>query len=235
MLTLDPHYPLVTGINRGISKKLGSMEALSLIGGVQHVERTLKAMPGFARFMDGGAFHGAYGPRILAQLPAAVDKLRADPDSRQALMVIWDPLHDLFNPLPPRDLPCTALLQIFIRNGELILHTTMRSNDLWLGTPHDWIQFTQLQLAIAKSLDIPAGRYHHHAVSFHLYERDLDKVDGMHDPDDEPEFLDGIGYYGQPMTEIQLRARRLLARQPMGALSTIEQWHDHQQELIDLA
>src|SRR3546814_5271713 len=50
---------------------------------------------------DGVVFAGAYGPRINLQLDYVLNKLREDPDTRQAGLTIWRP-----NPQPSKDIPC---------------------------------------------------------------------------------------------------------------------------------
>jgi len=233
VMKLDPRYVLVTGINRGISLKLISMEGLQLIAGVTYPNRTILAAPNMANFTDGEVFHGAYGPRIAPQLPHVVERLRKDPDSRQALMTVFNPLYDLGGDPPPRDIPCTALIQFFIRKNRLVMHVTMRSNDVWWGTPHDWGQFSQLQMGVANTLDIEPGDYYHHAVSFHLYERDTEKIDTLTEPSGDPFMLDGIGYRGIPLSILKCRALSILNESSVEPLQSFsEQWHIEQQRKI---
>ncbi|WP_417924869.1 thymidylate synthase [Collimonas pratensis] len=48
-----------------------------------------------------------------------------------------------------------------------------RSNDLYLGTPHNVVQFTCLQEIMAGWLGIEVGSYVQICDSLHLYEHDL--------------------------------------------------------------
>ena len=234
VMRLDPEHVLVTGINRGVSLKLISMEALQLIAGVSYPFRTIAAAPNMERFTDGEIFHGAYGTRIRPQLDGVINRLKSDRDSRQAVITIWDPLHDLFGQPQPKDVPCTTMLQFFIRDDRLVMHVTMRSNDAWWGTPHDWGQFSQLQLALAHVLSIELGDYFHHAVSFHLYERDIEKIDMLTEPTGNPQTLGGIGHPGMSLVEMQKRARDLLDGELWDPLivTDAEAWHMQQQQLI---
>lgn len=175
----EPRDALPLGINRKPNKAIAVVEALQLIGGIQTPELVCRIQPNFKQFLDGEAFHGSYGPRLRNQLPHTVQKLLDDRDTRQAVMTIWDPAFD--NGSTVKDLPCTTMLQFLIRDGRLILHTTMRSNDVWWGLAYDAFQFTQLQLAVANFMGIPAGPYHHHAVSLHAYERDFDSIEDLID------------------------------------------------------
>lgn len=114
-------------------------------------------------------FSGAYGPKWIEQMPYILDTLTADPDSRQAIVNIWRD-----RPRQSADQPCTLNWQFFIRNGFVEMHTHMRSNDLWLGTPYDLYNFTQIQRWVAMMLKLPVGGYYHHVGSLHLYERNLE-------------------------------------------------------------
>jgi thymidylate synthase len=49
----------------------------------------------------------------------------------------------------------------------------LRSNDLFLGVPHNIVQFTALQEVVAGWLEVEPGEYHHMSDSLHVYERDL--------------------------------------------------------------
>lgn len=116
-----------------------------------------------------GHVTGAYGPRLLNfdevnQLQNVVETLKANPDSRNAVIQIFDHT-DTDNA------PCTLALQFVIRKERLVLMTSMRSNDLFLGLPHDLFAFTMLQEIVARSLRIEPGSYLHSVGSFHLYEK----------------------------------------------------------------
>ena len=52
----------------------------------------------------------------------------------------------------------------------------MRSNDVYLGLPHDIFCFTMLQEIMARGLDVNIGRYIHTIGSLHLYTKDQDKA-----------------------------------------------------------
>jgi thymidylate synthase len=84
---------------------------------------------------DGNEIFGGYGPRLfdwegLRQMDQIVDILRLRPDSRQAVIQLFDG-HDLLE--PHNDVPCTCTLQFMRRNGKVHLFVNMRSNDAFLG------------------------------------------------------------------------------------------------------
>lgn len=120
------------------------------------------------------SFAGAYGPKIIEQVPYVIDTLRKDPDSRQAVLSIWRE-----RPRESRDIPCTVAMQFFIREKALEMCVYMRSNDAWLGLPYDVFNFTMLQRFIASCLDVGVGTYHHFVGSLHLYDRDYAKAENV--------------------------------------------------------
>ena len=115
--------------------------------------------------------NGAYGARIFGGENSQWDQVKnilcKDPQSRQAVITIHQP-RDLFS--SSLDIPCTCILQYFIRNGRLNGITYMRSNDIYLGMPYDIFSFTMLQEMLAVELDVDLGYYTHMVGSLHIYE-----------------------------------------------------------------
>lgn len=124
------------------------------------------------QYTDGGRLQGAYGPRMrrwrgeVDQLDHVRRLLERDPDTRQAVIQLYDPHRDTRG---HRDVPCTLNYRFFLRQGRLDMYTTMRSNDVWLGLPYDLFTATVLQELMAGWLDVELGSYHHHVDSLHLY------------------------------------------------------------------
>lgn len=171
---LAPMLPV--GVGRGVNAKLAALEALQLISGGYHHDLVLAAAPTFEDVLVDleDPRYGAYGPRTVEQIANCVAILRADPLTRQAVISIWQE-DDLTH---VGDKPCTIFLQFLVRPGadgiaSLELHTHMRSQDIWLGTPYDVFMFTQLQHTVARDLGLPTGQYVHHTTSLHVYERDV--------------------------------------------------------------
>lgn len=172
-LIINPHDTLCAGIGRGMNVPFAAVETLELIGGIAATSLKLEINPSVRQFVNDNDF-AAYGPRVAQSLPAVIEALRHDPDTRQAVLTIFNSNQDLFV-APGTDLPCTVFLQFLLRDGFLELHTFMRSNDIWLGLTYDAFVFTQLQHTVAKLLNVAVGDYFHTATSMHLYERDFDK------------------------------------------------------------
>lgn len=167
------------GVGRAPSLALAAAEAIQLCAGVGMPELTEAVSSKVAMYVrdSDGTVHGNYGERVDMQIVDVVDKLRADPNSRQAVIQIWDKYLDSEHRTPmPRDIPCTVAIGFLVRGGRLNTSVVMRSNDAWLGTPYDVFQFRQLQRTIARQVGRDVGTYTHHAISMHLYDKDLAKA-----------------------------------------------------------
>lgn len=138
-------------------------------------------LPKFAGQDDN--YHGAYGYRLrrqfgFDQLERAFTALDKNPSSRQIVLEIWDSESDF-----PRadgspvseDIPCNICSMLKVRDDHLEWMQIMRSNDLFLGTPHNFVQFTMLQEIIAGWLRLDIGGYGHFSDSLHAYEDRVDK------------------------------------------------------------
>jgi thymidylate synthase len=125
---------------------------------------------------DGDVVIGGYGPRLFAwkglnQVNDVVETLRRKLDSRQAVIQLFDAT-DLAE--SHKSVPCTCTLQFMLRNNTLHMLTSMRSNDAYIGLPHDFFCFTMLQEIVSRTLSVELGIYKHVVGSLHLYDRNLD-------------------------------------------------------------
>lgn len=122
---------------------------------------------------DGRTVHGAYGPRLFDmrghdQMNNVLSLLSNQRDSRRAAIQLFDAA-DLARDY--KDIPCTCSLQFLVRDDRLHMVTMMRSNDAYLGLPHDVFTFTMIQEFMARRLGVELGTYMHSVGSLHLYER----------------------------------------------------------------
>ena len=143
-----------------------------------------------------GTINSNYGNRLFghANIPGMVHNgvqlnqwarlvkiLKADPDSRQAIVNIHMPSdrHD-----GNKDVACTLTLQFFIRENALHMVTNMRSNDIILGFTNDVFQFTMLQEILLLQLrehfpELELGHYFHNAGSMHIYSRHFEMAEQL--------------------------------------------------------
>jgi len=124
------------------------------------------------------AYHGAYGFRIrkhfgLDQIERALAALKGKPASRQVVIQIWDPKLDFpaeDGSEVSEDVPCNICSMLKVRDGRLEWTQVMRSNDIFRGLPHNFVQFTMLQEVLAGWLGVEVGTYNHISDSLHAYE-----------------------------------------------------------------
>lgn len=106
------------------------------------------------------------------QLKLIIDKLIKDPNTRQAVISIYDGKEiDSYQ----YDTPCTLSIHFQIVNNLLCMTVNMRSNDLWFGFCNDQYCFSKLQEMVADKLNIQVGWYYHFTSNIHLYNNFLNK------------------------------------------------------------
>lgn len=172
-VAVSMRYPVLTIKDRSLSYRFMAAEAFWILSGDDTVAGIAPWNSRIAEFSDNGeTFFGAYGPKIVSQLDYVVEKLVADPNSRQAGLTIW-------RECPPqtKDVPCTVAIFANIRQSKLNIHVFMRSSDVWLGLPYDAFNFSMLGHLICAKLNnlaipgtIEPGTLFLTAASSHLYE-----------------------------------------------------------------
>lgn len=136
-------------------------------------------VPAYRQFSDDKrTLYGAYGPRLfrmrgINQIRNVINLLKKRPHSRQAVIQLFN-AEDIVK--KRKDVPCTCTIQFMVRRGRLNVLTNMRSNDVFLGLPHDIFAFTFLQEIVARSLGVKLGSYKHAVGSLHLYDKNRKKA-----------------------------------------------------------
>ena len=132
----------------------------------------------------GPELHGAYGYRLrrhfgVDQLERAYQALNNKADTRQVVLQIWDSGIDMpasdGTPADP-DIPCNVVAMPKLRDGKLEWLQIIRSNDMFLGVPHNFVQFTFIQEILAGWLGVGCGSFNQISDSLHVYDRDWDNV-----------------------------------------------------------
>jgi len=119
----------------------------------------------------GHKIHKFYG---FDQFQYVLETLRKNPESRQAIIHIKDPVD--YTRHPDKDVPCTLTIQYLLRDNKLNSITTMRSNDIWNGLPYDLYTFGHYQVKLAGALGVNVGSMVHNVGSLHFYKRDWDSL-----------------------------------------------------------
>ena len=70
--------------------------------------------------------------------------------------------------------------------NKLLMMTHMRSNDVFIGLPHDVFVFTMLQEIMARTLSVRLGTYKHSVGSLHLYDKNLNRAQQFLDEGYQP-------------------------------------------------
>ncbi len=109
------------------------------------------------------------------QLSVIVDLLRADPDSRRALLQIWDAEADLG--VNSRDLACNTQAMFKVRGGRLNMTISNRSNDIvWGCYGANAVQFSMLLEYMAARIGVEPGIYRQVSDSYHAYHDTWPKI-----------------------------------------------------------
>lgn len=228
----SPVGALPLGTGRNLNRHIAAAEACQLIGAFSDPPLMIKASPNFIRYMEPemGTFHGAYGKRIGHQVPDVLHKFSMDPHTRQAVITLWDPLID--NTPGKRDYPCTVALHFDLIDNHLNMNVIMRSNDVWLGVPYDWFQFTQLQLTMCNVMGVNAGTYTHQSLSTHLYASDLENTNDLHVPTSagfgESQHILGFGVWGEDAIFKVMQRAKQVTRVPLEKPTPSEFWYGQQ-------
>lgn len=186
-----PERRLVTSYGRPINVAFALAEAMWILAGRRDVEMLAGYNSTIAQFSDDGVkFNAAYGYRLRSdfghdQIEDVIRTLKDDPSSRQATLVISNPVDDKgwdrvpsvnggvhdwnYSKHQTKDRACNVLAHPMIRDGALDWMQVIRSNDAVWGTPYNWMQFTHLMEWIAVSVGAAMGKYNHIVDSLHIY------------------------------------------------------------------
>lgn len=143
---------------------------------------------------DGETFNAAYGYRWrkhfgFDQIAEVIKVLSQDPDTRQAVVQIWDSA-DLGK--QTKDKACNTQIIFDRRRGLLNMTVYNRSNDIWWGAyGANAVHFSFLQEFVAHALGVPCGVYRQVSHNLHLY---TDLYDAARHIDNPPHPHDGGRY-----------------------------------------
>jgi len=154
-------------------------EAIWMISGSNDLMTPAKFVPRMREYSDDGTtLNGAYGFRWrehfgVDQLDAVIKELTERPDSRRAVVAMWDPAQDL--PLMAsggKDLPCNTTIYFSLRVGDQLDMTVCnRSNDLvWGACGANAVHMSFLQEYVARGIGVDVGVYYQFTNDLHLYQ-----------------------------------------------------------------
>lgn len=113
-----------------------------------------------------------YTNKGVDQLKRLVEKLKTEPDSRQMLVLAWNPM-DIEKVIPPY---CHYAFQVTVINGRLNLFWNQRSVDVALGLPFNIASYATLLHLLAKETGLEEGMLTGFLADTHIY---INHVDGL--------------------------------------------------------
>lgn len=131
------------------------------------------------QFLHGGKFAYTYNERIRQQLRPIYRLLKEKPNTRQAVITLYDHHDDLKNSGGTARIPCSMYYQFLIRKigsyKMLDCIYTMRSCDFYTHFIYDVAMTMELQSFLATMLSLVPGKFTHFIGSLHIYRKDFDK------------------------------------------------------------
>lgn len=150
------------------------IESMAMLAGLNDVKLMSFFAKNMANFSDNGLTYNAfYGTRARVtwgdQLDLVIKELHAKPDSRQAVVLLWDPA-DLLR--ETKDKACNLCLIFQVTpEGKLNMTTFNRSNDLiWgYGSGANVVHLSFFMEYVACALGLPMGEWWHSSANAHVY------------------------------------------------------------------
>jgi thymidylate synthase len=162
-------------------------ESMWVIAGRNDLAFLSQYLPRAADFSDDGGltWRAGYGPRLrnwegVDQIAEVLSLLRRDPESRRAVIGLYDPARDFVQ--KTNDIPCNNWLHFLIRDGRLEMNIVVRSNDvLWGFSGINTFEWSVLHEMMAFWLGVEVGDENFFISSLHLYERHYARADKILD------------------------------------------------------
>jgi thymidylate synthase len=173
LFTLNsPRHRVLDDAVRNANPFFHMMEFIWMMAGRRDVEWIAQFNKQYREYADDGHVMAAYGYRWRNiwddQIKAVIDLLKENPNTRQAVILMWNPLKDLFETW--KDKACNT--QIMFRNnaGALDMLVTNRSNDfVWGALGANIVHMTMLHELVSHFSGIPLGKYTVVSNNLHMY------------------------------------------------------------------
>lgn len=226
----DPKQRVLLNPKRDANPFFHVAEALWMLAGMNDIATPTYYSSNYAKQVDdgNGIANGAYGYRWregrtlnldfntllteepiqrVDQLSVLIEHLRAKPESRRAVLQMWNVHDDLLKIDSSKDVCCNLSCFFSIREttpkGQIVeadketycldMTVTNRSNDLiWGMLGANYVHFTILQEYVATALGIEVGKYRVMTNNLHVYKDVFEKQ--LERCDDECLRVKGIDY-----------------------------------------
>lgn len=168
---------------RGFKREFAQQFLDFIMAGGTDASVLFSSNPNAKKFTDDLASRNtAYGPRILAQMPAIIEEMTKRPSTRRAaITILSSDDQSLLNDKrlgSGMEYPCTVSLIFLLRDGKLNLHVAMRSNNMTTTVCYDIFNFTSIQKVLLSKLkdggmDVRLGKYFHVCASAHVLKDEI--------------------------------------------------------------
>ena len=193
---LRPNYRVLFNERRDANPFFHLVESVWMLAGERDARFLDRYVKNFSKNFgeENGEIHGAYGYRWrnhfdIDQIGTIGDMLYHAPQTRRAVLTMWDPRVDLS--VNKNDIPCNT--QIFFRVREFEAHDGMkkpvldmmvcnRSNDaIWGAYGANAVHMSVLHEVMAGLAGVELGTYYQTSFNFHAYEPILKKIGAPED------------------------------------------------------
>jgi len=120
-------------------------------------------------FLRNGCFSYSYAERYHAQLPYIIWELKERPNTRQAIMTMYESTKDMMNWGGRDRVPCSLTYQFLIRNDKLHIIYGQRSCDFNLFYASDVYLTVKLLMYVAELIGVDVGYFYHNIGSLHTF------------------------------------------------------------------
>jgi thymidylate synthase len=132
-----------------------------------------------------------YGHYSFDQVGYILAGLKNNPNSRRLIITAWESADmaeiTLTNQNTQTPTCCHAtMLQLFVRDGKLIMNHYQRSADMLLGLPHNWVQYWALLMYFAYHSGLTPGWIRYDLGDAHIYDDESHMYTAMAIIDAEP-------------------------------------------------
>jgi len=169
------------------------MEAFWMLAGRNDVEFVSEYAANMKNYSDDGeTLNGAYGFRWrrhfgVDQLRNVLCLLQSDPNTRRAVLGMYDPNTDQSDDGASKDIPCNTHVYFRIKQGKLHMTVSNRSNDIvWGCYGANAVHMSVLHEFMAQAVGVPVGTYTQFSNDWHIYQQHWDLTK---DPVEPPEHL----------------------------------------------
>ncbi len=160
------------------------MESLWMLAGRNDTRFPATFVQNMKKFSDNGdTLWGAYGFRWRQhfgydQLTPIIAELKRNPESRRCVLQMWDAKLGGFGQIGDLnqgmngglDVPCNTCIYFDLRDGNLNMTVSCRSNDIMWGCyGANAVHMSVLQEYMAAAIGVPVGWYHQMSNDLHLY------------------------------------------------------------------